>query len=219
MKKILAIFILTCIVLFQVQAQNVCGSKKEIKPKNKYVLAFVPSYAKNIYGLGLGLLGSEVLCDRPFTQCSYGINFQLFGEGFMQIFYINQSPLKSIYKTHNYQNFLIQNDTSAKRLVHTGLLFSGFGTFTDQVNGVSVSPWMSLGKRIKGLSINLLWNLYAEVDGLAIGLFNNSVCSKGVQIGLINKTGILKGFQIGLWNRNSKRGLPLINWNFSSSSL
>jgi hypothetical protein len=219
MKKIATISILTCIILFQVHAQKVCGSKREVKPKNKYVLAFVPSYAKNIYGLSLGLLGSEVLCDRPFTQYSYGINFQVFGEGFMQIFIINQYPFKSIYKSHNYQSFLMQNDTSAKRLVHNGLIFSGFGTFTDHINGVSFSPWMSFGRRIKGLSINLLWNLYTEVDGLAIGLFNNSVCTKGIQIGLINKTGILKGFQIGLWNRNSKRGLPLINWNFSTSSL
>ena len=134
MKIIFTIIVITFFSLSNVFTQNVCAPKKVIEPKNKYVIAFVPSYAKNIYGLSLGLIGSEVLCDRPFTQNSYGINFQLFGEGFMQIFYIKIYPFKSIYKSHNYQSFLTQNDTSPRRLVHTGFILSGFGTFSEDIS-------------------------------------------------------------------------------------
>ncbi len=79
---------------------------------------------------------------------------------------------------------------------------------------MSISGFMSAGKKINGVSVNLLWNLYYKIDGLSMGAFNSSLEINGVQIGVINKTIDLKGIQLGLWNRNAKRSLPLINWNF-----
>jgi len=73
---------------------------------------------------------------------------------------------------------------------------------------------MSFGKKINGISFNLLWNLYYRINGVSIGVSNSSLEIKGVQLGIINKTVKLRGIQIGIWNKNEKRSLPLINWNF-----
>lgn len=96
---------------------------------------------------------------------------------------------------------------------HNGLLLSGLGTFTDVINGVSFSPWMSLNGRVNGLSLNVLVSNVFVLNGVAVGLYNETMQTHGVQIGLINRTHQLKGLQFGLWNVNDKRKLPLVNWS------
>ncbi|MBZ0242738.1 MAG: hypothetical protein K8F24_05955 [Bacteroidales bacterium] len=191
-------------------AENDTVSKK----LNKYVLGFVPSKANNIYGIAIGPLGSEIICNKPYTKYSHGLNLQIPGQGFIQSFYIFNSPFKKAYKANLSENALTHADTALKRVIHNGLLVSLTGTFSDQVNGISISGWMSLGNTINGISINPLWNLYFRINGLSISLFNSTIETKGTQIGLINKTLKLKGIQIGIWNKNEKRSLPFINWNF-----
>lgn len=143
-----------------------------------------------------------------------GVRVQIPGQGFIQSFYIFNSPFKKAYKANLSENALTHADTALKRVIHNGLLVSLTGTFSDQVNGISISGWMSLGNTINGISINPLWNLYFRINGLSISLFNSTIETKGTQIGLINKTLKLKGIQIGIWNKNEKRSLPFINWNF-----
>jgi len=197
-----------------------CMGQEEVKNQvlsrnlNKYIIGFIPSKANNIFGIAIGPIGSEAICDKPYTKYSHGLNIQIPGQGILQVFYILNSPFKQAYKTEIIENEFIMKDTSFKRVIHNGLLLSLLGTFSDQVNGVSISGWMSLGKNINGVSANLLWNLYYEINGLSIGVFNSSLVMQGVQIGFINKTIKLKGVQIGFWNRNEKRSLPLVNWNF-----
>ncbi len=194
---------------------------------NKYVFAFIPSMAHNIYGIGLGLLGTEVFCDKTYTQNSYGINIQILGQGFVQVFYITKNTFKGDYNSNSVNN-LEESDTIFKKVIHNGLVLSSFGTFTPQINGISLSPFMSKGQQINGISFNLLWNFYEKANGLLIavmndaiimhglqiGFFNKTANSKGLQIGFFNKTLDLVGFQIGLWNKNKKRSLPFFNWNF-----
>jgi len=215
MKKPIFIIIVSVFVFNFVfsQQDTIIGTNKN----NKYIIGLIPSKANNIFGLAVGPLGSEVICNKPYTQFSYGLNLQIPGQGFMQTFYINQQLFKKIYKTNKSEDVLIHNDTANKRVVHNGLIISAFGTFTDQINGISVSAWMSLGKKMNGVSINLLWNLYTRMNGVSIGMTNYSVDTKGVQIGLINKTVKLKGIQIGLWNKNEKNTLPIINWNLGKN--
>src|SRR5690554_7685694 len=110
---------------------------------------------------------------------------------------------------------IFTQDTIPLRAIHNGLIVSPFGTFTDQVNGLSFSLWMSMGKKINGVSINLLWNFYEKMNGISIGLVNQTAETNGLQIGLVNKSLKLKGIQLGFWNKNEKRSLPIINWNFS----
>lgn len=190
-----------------------CSDKREI---NKYIVGFIPSKANNIYGIAIGPIGSEAICNKPYTKYSYGLNLQIPGQGFLQALVISNPPFKQVYARYPTENKINAEDTVLKRVIHNGLMLSIFGTFSDQVNGVSISGWMSMGNIINGVSVNLLWNLYKRINGLSIGVVNNSIDVKGVQIGLINKTANLKGFQIGLWNRNSKRSLPLINWSFAA---
>ncbi len=204
-------FLLCCYASFaqQQDSTNITPAKPD-----KYVIGLLPSQAAHIYGLAVGLVGSEAICNRPYTKYSYGINLQIPGQGLLQTFYIFNPVFKQAYQTNNIKQSMSKADTTLKRVVHNGLLLSLTGTFSDQINGVSISAWMSLGKKINGLSINPLWNIYYRVNGVSIGLVNSSLDVKGVQIGLVNKTVKLKGFQFGLWNKNEKRSLPFINWNF-----
>jgi hypothetical protein len=188
------------------------------KAKDRYVVWLIPSASRNIYGIAIGPVGSEAICNRPYTKYSHGLNIQVPGQGFFQTFYINKMSFKYLY-TNDSSDSLSLQDTLPKRAIHNGLLISPLGTFTDQVNGVSFSLWMSMGKKINGLSFNLLWNLYEQINGIAIGFVNYTAVTKGLQIGLVNKTIELKGFQFGLWNKNEKRSLPLINWNFKDKKV
>lgn len=183
------------------------------KAKDRFGIWLIPSASKNIYGIAIGPVGSEAICNRPYTKYSYGLNLQILGQGFFQTFYINKMKFKDFHE-HEYADSLRLQDTLPLRAIHNGLMISPLGTFTNQVNGISFSLWMSMGQKINGLSINLLWNLYDQINGITIGFVNQTVVTNGVQIGLVNKTKKLRGFQFGLWNKNEKRALPIINWNF-----
>ncbi len=104
-----------------------------------------------------------------------------------------------------------------------------YGEFAD-VNGLSISGFISTFDDFNGISFSLIYNKCHNIQGTFIsgignsvsngkwfsfaGLYNESVNFTGVQIGLFNFTKKLKGIQLGLWNSNGKRSLPLINWQF-----
>lgn len=209
-KTVLILFALLLASLSFAQADSL---KLDKKANDRYVAWLIPSASQNIYGLAIGIVGSEAVCNRPYTKHSHGINLQIIGQGLFQTFFINRIKFKDLYPTESPDSLSVL-DTEPKRAIHNGLLVSPFGTFTDQVNGISLSSWMSMGKKINGISLNLLWNYYKNVNGITIGFVNHTASTKGLQVGLVNKTIKLKGFQIGLWNKNEKRALPLINWCF-----
>ncbi len=180
------------------------------RARDRYLIGFMPSAAENIYGIAIGPVGSEAICNRPYTKRSHGINIQLIGQGIFQAFYIRQTEKVKLLSGDTVPG----RDSIVVRSLHNGLLISSFGTFTSQLNGLSISPWMSMGQKVNGISLNLIWNFYHKVNGLSIGLFNDTGTSHGLQIGLFNNSKKLKGIQIGLWNKNDKRSLPLINWDF-----
>jgi len=183
------------------------------KDRDRYVIWLIPSAAKNIYGIAIGPVGSEAICNRPYTKYTHGLNLQIPGQGFFQVFYINKMKFKDFYLAEN-DSSIINFDTIPLRTIHNGLIVSPLGTFTPQVNGISISLFMSMGQKINGISFNLLWNLYNYINGASIGFVNTAGFVKGIQVGLVNKTVKLRGFQFGLWNKNEKRSLPIINWNF-----
>ena len=212
MKRIFILILILCSVSFIFSQVDSIPINKEAK--NRYVVWVVPSDAKNIYGIAIGLVGSEAICNRPYTKFSHGLNIQIPGQGFFQTLYFNKLTFIDFFKNKS-SDSLNPKDTLPKRAIHNGVLISLLGTFTDQVNGVSFSLWMSMGKKVNGISCNFIWNFYEQINGVSIGLVNHTLTTNGVQIGLINKTKKLNGFQFGLWNKNEKRGLPLINWNFT----
>lgn len=210
MKRILIILLIVFSATFSFSQGDSLEFDK--KAKDRFVIWLIPSASKNIYGIAIGPVGSEAICNRPYTKFSHGLNLQILGQGFFQTFYINKYKFKDFHRNDNLDSLSLR-DTIPKRAIHNGLLISPLGTFTDQVNGISISLWMSKGKKINGLSFNLLWNLYEEINGISIGFVNHTAVTKGLQIGLVNKTKKLRGFQFGLWNKNERRSLPLVNWN------
>jgi hypothetical protein len=162
---------------------------------NRYVVWFIPSAADNIYGIAIGPVGSEAICDRPYTKYSHGLNLQIIGQGIFQAFYIPKFDFNNFYKYENPDEGFKLNDTLYKRVVHNGIMISPFGSFSDQINGLSLSLWMSMGRKVNGLSFNLLWNLYGQINGVSLGIVNYSYITKGLQIGLVNRPKKLKGIQ------------------------
>ena len=154
--------------------------------KNRYILGFLPSQASNIYGLALGLIGSEVRCDKYYTKNSHGINLQVLGQGLFTPFFVFNRDLN--WSNSKSDSIIYGDSTNIKRVVHNGLLISAFGTFSEDINGVSVSPWMSMNHKINGLSLNLLINSTHTLNGMTIGLYNSTYFTKGVQFGLFNQT-------------------------------
>lgn len=213
--KISSLIILLSISSLLCFGQGELKSSRDSTPHNCYGLGFLPSKANHIYGIAIGLIGSESFCDMPFTRFSHGVNLQIPGQGFLQTFVVFHPPFKIAFQNNDIGDQLHQSDTAFKRAVHNGILISLTGTFSDQINGLSVSGWMSMGRKVNGVSINPLWNLYTRINGISIGLFNSTLETKGIQIGLVNKSVKLKGIQLGLWNKNGKRSLPVINWNFN----
>ncbi len=215
MKNNLSLFLLYPLVffMFTIYSANSVAQNKSNDLKidncnyaNKRFIYYTPSKAPKSIGLGLGLFGSESYCNLKCRRDSYGIGIQLIGQGIFQAF---------MMKSFDFEVFsqLTYNKENAKAC-HNGLLISTFGTFTEYINGISISCWMSGGLEIKGLSINPLWSMYQKSNGLIIATVNHVNKMHGVQIGLFNKANTSKGIQIGLWNVNEKRSLPLINWNF-----
>jgi hypothetical protein len=216
MKIITITVLIFCNAIFSFSQNDTILPDK--KKTDRYVFWLIPSAATNIYGIAIGPFGSEAVCKRPYTKYSHGLNFQVLGQGFLQTFYINKVKFKDFRKTGN-NDSISTIDTIPKRAIHNGLLISPFGSFTDQVNGISFSMWMSMGRKINGLSFNLLWNLYHKINGVSIGLVNHAFMTKGLQIGIVNKTVKLRGFQFGLWNKNERRSLLIINWNFKDKKM
>ncbi len=210
------VFLLSVIFFFAANcfAQNNLSGDTIAAKQHAYVLGFLPTKTHHIYGLAIGPVGSEAICNRPYTKYSHGINIQIPGQGLLQTPYLFYSPFRDEIQSVDISGSLVEADTALKRVIHNGLLLSVTGTFSDQINGLSFSPWMSMGKKVNGLTLNAVWNLYQRIDGVSVGLLNTTLETRGLQVGLINKTVKLKGFQIGLWNKNEKRSLPFLNWNF-----
>jgi len=205
--KIILIFI--CFVSLQVFSQP----DSIIQPNNAYGFRIIPSAKENIFGVCMGLVGSETICNIPYVKKSHGINIQLFGQGFFV--FLNRKAFSFKQSLDAEKGFLRGiSDSSFYKAKHNGIIFSTFGTFTDVINGVSMSAGASMGFLMNGLSINLFTSKYGQVNGVILAMFNQAHDMSGLQIGLVNKTNELHGFQIGLWNVNSKRKLPLINWSF-----
>jgi hypothetical protein len=172
-------------------------------------IRLLPSVVPQFYGLALGLVGYDAICNLPYTKTTNGINIQLFGTGFTALLNPKEFSYEAMY---NEESGWMQIPSKTQTAVHNGLLVSGFGTLTLISNGVVLGGLSSVGHLMNGLAINGLQNKYTKANGICIALVNQCYEHNGIQIGLINRSTKLKGLQIGLWNVNAKRKLPLINF-------
>jgi hypothetical protein len=178
---------------------------------NAYILWLLPSTKKNIYGLSIGLIGSETICNIKGTKRSHGVNIQLFGQGIFVPFNRKSFSYKNTMKDDS--SFMVkQYDPANFRAQHNGILISGFGTWTEASNGIVISGLSSLGYSMNGLAFNLLSSKYTKMNGISVSINNEAHEVKGIQFGLVNRTNKLSGVQIGLWNVSGKRKLPILNW-------
>jgi len=171
----------------------------------------LPSAKKNIYGLSIGLIGSETICNIKGTKKSHGINVQLIGQGIFVPFNRASFSYKNAFQDDS--SFMVkQFDPTNFRAQHNGILISGFGTWTEASNGIVISGLSSIGYVMNGFAFNLLSSKYTKLNGVSVSISNEAFDVKGMQIGLINKTNKLSGVQFGLWNVSGKRKLPILNW-------
>jgi len=182
-------------------------SRPELVGPKRYLLAYQPGKAQTIYGIAIGIVGHDVICNAPYNQTTSGINLQI-GAG---LFHWHDIPFR--YKPDPHWLLMDIND---QKSITNGLQCSIFGTQTDVVNGVAISGFVSVGDRLNGLALNLGSSHYTLVNGMTVSFRNTALKTNGVQIGIINSSNQMNGVQIGLWNNVEFSDQPKLQiglWN------
>lgn len=178
--------------------------------RTRDVVWFTPSNAREINGINLGI--QSLGLNRDSVTIS-GLNLNVDMLTAMLSIYLPFVPRDSMHRIRNMPDTIDYKE--AKDKIY-GLSISGGGVLGGRIHGVAFNGLLCMLTVSKGICITGLHNRIDEFQGLAIaGLVNRSIKGTGLQIGLVNKCKHLRGIQIGLWNENSKRKLPIINWNFS----
>jgi hypothetical protein len=194
------------------RAYSQCGStylgarphKPVLDGPKRYLLAYQPGKAQTIYGIAIGIVGQDVICNAPYNQTTNGINFQI-GAGLLHWHKIPIGYTPAPFLKINTQ-----------KSITNGLQCSIFGTQTDVVNGVAISGFVSVGDRLNGLALNLGSSHYTSVNGMTVSFRNTALKTNGVQIGIINSSNQMNGVQIGLWNNVEFSDQPKLQiglWN------
>jgi hypothetical protein len=194
-------------------------SRPELVGPKRYLLAYQPGKAQTIYGIAIGIVGHDVICNAPYNQTTNGINLQI-GAG---LFHWHDILFR--YKPDPHWLLMDIND---QKSITNGLQCSIFGTQTDVVNGVAISGFVSVGDRLNGLALNLGSSHYTLVNGMTVSFRNTALKTNGVQIGIINSSNEMNGvqvglrnnvqatdqsvLQVGLWNTINGKSFPIVNF-------
>ncbi|WP_337043797.1 hypothetical protein [Emticicia sp. 17c] len=202
-----------------------------IAQTKKFTVSLLPAINKEINGIAVGLAVNSSH-DVKFSRIN-GLCIELPGIGIIlplvpsdpifeekDEFYLDPIKLdsaikafdKSVYKIHGVvvsPGGIAGHDVSV-----SGVNLSGANTFTAKLNGFSIAILLNLNGVVNGVSIGVL-NETMQTRGIQLGVFSVSKKIRGLQMGLFTKTLKLKGIQIGLWNINEKRKFPFFNWNFN----
>ena len=196
--------------------------------KHHLILAWMPEIDPTndavVTGVALGVANN--LGDRDRTVVN-GINAEIMGLGIL-------FPLSPYDPGRDYYRLPIDSPSIRQDMpVVYGIDISPGGTFfRGDVLGISVCGMASGKNRVTGIALHGIysftedmtglqvsaWSANHRMSGIQIGIWNRSARLRGVQVGLINQSLQAKGLQLGLWNRNGRRGLPIINWDFSATT-
>ena len=195
----LGIVLLFMALSLAVKGQDAAGSTtndaSERGPsKNRYVLAWQPGKAKNIYGIALGFVGQDVVCNAPYHQKTFGVNAQL-GGGLYHWKQLTRSEYNSRVAGPGYQ------ESAGFKSMTNGLQISLFGTQTAVVHGIAASFLVSTGEQVDGAAINLGASVYSRLNGISVSFRNDSFRVRGLQLGVTNHANRMRGIQLGIWNR------------------
>jgi len=174
----------------------------------------------NIYGISAGV--ATVRSEPKRNVNTVGVKIELIGVGL--VLGLTESPIaedeiefKKYFEepmSEKIHGFALSPLGSICDCSVNGVTIDGFGHYYFKTNGISLAGIMNFTQVINGFQFALVYNFSYRTNGLQTALFNFSKESNGIQFGIVNNTAKLRGIQIGLWNVNSKRKLPLINWNF-----
>lgn len=196
--------------------------------RHHLILAWMPDLDPDedtvVSGVALGLANN--LGDRGETVVC-GMNAEIVGAGFL-------IPLAPNDTGRYFYRLPIDGPSHTQNVpVVYGVDISPGGTiFPGNVLGISVCGMGSGKNRLTGLALHGIYSFTQDMTGLQvsafsanhrmtgvqIGIWNRAARLRGVQLGLVNHSLQAKGLQLGLWNRNGRRGLPLINWDYSATT-
>ncbi|MCO4791621.1 MAG: hypothetical protein KC437_06175 [Flavobacteriales bacterium] len=209
------------------RAYSQCGSTylthdltvTTISGPKRYLLAYQPGKAQTIYGIAIGIVGQDVICNAPYNQTTNGINLQI-GAG---LFHWYKIPFRYEPDPH-----WLSINANTQKSITNGLQCSIFGTQTDVVNGIAISGFVSVADRLNGLALNLGSSHYTLVNGMTVSFRNTALKTNGVQIGIINSSNEMNGvqvglrnnvqatdqsvLQVGLWNTINGKSFPILNF-------
>ena len=85
----------------------------------RYLLAYQPGKAQTVYGIAIGIVGHDVICNAPYNQTTNGLNLQIGGG----LFHWYNIPFR--YKPDPHWLFI---DFNTPKSITNGLQCSIFGT-------------------------------------------------------------------------------------------
>ncbi len=197
-------------------------------------MVYILAYSTRISGVaeGLTINGLREPNDSTVSTIVNGLSIELLGFGLLlpivpsnpiytdaDSLYNSELFLDSIVKSYNSPRYIINGlllsagGAAGYDVEVNGANISGLNTLTSKVNGISTSIMFHISGVVNGVAIGGIANSTIQIKGLQISIFNEAIKVQGLQIGLFNSTKFLKGVQLGLWNKNSRRRLPIINWN------
>ncbi len=184
------------------------ATKDSQQVDKKYVAWYSPSQATDVYGLMFEVFPKEYPTYFPNI---YGIDFNI-----SPIAIVSLMALTPYLLIPNMDIEQTDNTVDMYKKIY-GIQIALLNFEPSIICGLDINAICSLeDSKINGISFSPLLNKHNTVNGLSIAILSNNIqYCKGVQIGLFNTCTNLRGFQIGLWNKNSKRSLPIINWNFT----
>lgn len=175
----------------------------------------------NIHGISIGLLGTG---DNLYKTYTNGVRIELIGLGFLYPFFLSKTTtysedvfekMKSEDLSERINGLNISASGSICHCLTNGLLIGLVGHVNYRVNGITASMASNTIQAQNGFMVSANNNTH-QMNGLQLGFVNGTRKLFGIQIGLFNYTDRAVGLQLGLWNVNSKRKLPIINWNFNN---
>lgn len=219
-----------CFFCFLIIYQNTTAQNL----KERSGVRYIPVYNTKVNGIAGGLIinGLREPNDSTVSTIVNGLSIELLGLGLL-LPIVPSSPIytdaDSLYNSEVFVDSVVESYNSPRYIINGLLLspggvagydvevnganISGLNTLTSKVNGISTSIMFHISGIVNGVAIGGIANSAIQIKGLQISIFNEAIKVQGLQIGLFNSTKFLKGVQIGLWNKNSRRRLPIINWN------
>ncbi|HBF89279.1 MAG TPA: hypothetical protein DDX39_11620 [Bacteroidales bacterium] len=191
------LILLISLVLFS--DTNACAQRKKNYVKNqdthqyrntgrtRYVLWLIPSRARRIHGVAIGLVNPCSNHDFQSELTINGISIEIMGQLpiiIKQLIYPQNSPIC-------HSNYCKTNGIAL-----------GLSLGTGEMTGIGVGATLGHSYDVNGIFMSPILHVAQDANGLIAGLMTRVTNMTGFQVGVFTKNKILKGLQVGFFNRN-----------------